>query len=108
MISYAEGNYMDKLDKDFDYYNYEDIGRTIGKLVTEKQRAYGDSFGKAHEILKVLFPEGVRPDQYQDMLTLVRIIDKMFRIATAKDAFGECPYSDIAGYGILGSSIKRG
>lgn len=37
------------------------------------------------------------------MLCLVRILDKMFRIATDKDALGESPYRDIAGYGILGA-----
>jgi hypothetical protein len=29
-------------------------------------------------------------------------IGKLFRIATKKDAFGESPFKDIAGYGILG------
>ena len=30
------------------------------------------------------------------------MIDKLFRIATRKDAFGESPYRDIAGYALLG------
>ncbi len=38
------------------------------------------------------------------MLAITRIIDKLFRIATKKDAFGESPFKDIAGYGILGIS----
>jgi len=33
---------------------------------------------------------------------MIRIIDKLFRIATQKEAFGESPYRDIAGYGLLG------
>lgn len=36
------------------------------------------------------------------MLAITRIVDKLFRIATDKDAFGESPFKDIAGYGILG------
>jgi hypothetical protein len=36
------------------------------------------------------------------MLAITRIVDKLFRIATKKDAFGENPFKDIAGYGILG------
>ena len=36
------------------------------------------------------------------MLAITRIVDKLFRIATKKDAFGESPFKDIAGYGILG------
>ena len=85
--------------------NYEEIGKEIGKLVTEKQIAYGDSFGNSHRILQVLFPNGITPDRYHDALTLTRIIDKIFRIANRKDAFSESPYRDICGYAIL--AIKR-
>ena len=37
-----------------------------------------------------------------DMLAITRVIDKLFRIATKKDAFGESPWRDICGYAILG------
>jgi hypothetical protein len=80
---------------------YKEIGAEIGDLVSDKQVAYGDSFGKSGELLKILYPDGVKPENYTDMLTIVRIIDKIFRIATNKDAFGEDPYKDIAGYSIL-------
>jgi hypothetical protein len=85
---------MDKTD-------YEVVGAKIGRLVNEKQAAYGDSFGKAHRILLELYPDGIKPEAYHDVLTMARIIDKLFRIATKKDAFGESPYQDIAGYAIL-------
>ena len=82
--------------------DYEAIGQRIGKLVQEKQKAYGDSFGKSGEMLKILFPDGVKPEQYDDLLCITRILDKLFRIANAPKAFGENPYGDIAGYGLLG------
>jgi hypothetical protein len=82
--------------------DFEEIGRIVGSLVKEKNVAYGDSFGRAEEILKVLFPEGVGPHQYKDMLAITRVIDKLFRLATRKDAFGESPWNDICGYAILG------
>lgn len=82
--------------------SYEEIGAQIGRLVTEKQAAYGDSFGKSGDVLRILYPDGIKPDQYDDALAIVRIIDKLFSIANNKDAFGESPYKDIAGYGILG------
>jgi hypothetical protein len=85
---------------------YEKVGSEIGKLVAEKQVAYGDSFGKSGELLKVLYPDGVKPEDYTDMLTIVRIIDKIFRIATNKGAFEENPYKDIAGYSLL-SVVKE-
>lgn len=82
--------------------DYKEIGEKIGVLTAEKNKAYGDSFGKSMDILKTLYPDGVRPDQYQDLLSITRVIDKLFRIATDKSAFGECPWRDIAGYAILG------
>ena len=81
---------------------FEKIATEIGKLVDEKNVAYGSSFLKSEKILKILYPNGIQPDQYKDMLAMTRIIDKLFRIATRKDAFGESPFKDIAGYGILG------
>lgn len=82
--------------------NYEIEGSNIGKLVASKQEAYGDSFGQSHKILEVLYPDGIKVDQYPDALTIIRIIDKLFRIANKKDAFEENPYKDIVGYGLLG------
>ena len=81
---------------------FEKIGTNIGKLVDQKNAAYGSSFKKSEQILKVLYPEGIKPEQYGDMLAITRIVYKLFRIATKKDAFGENPFKDIAGYGILG------
>lgn len=71
------------------------------ELVAEKNAAYGDSFARSGEVLQILYPDGVRPDQYPDFLALVRVIDKQFRIAAKKDAFGENPWSDILGYALL-------
>ena len=81
---------------------YEKIGTEIGKLVQEKNEAYGDSFGQACRILDVLYPEGIKPTQYRDALAITRVIDKLFRLANKKDAFGESPWRDICGYAILG------
>ena len=82
--------------------NYESIGTQIGKLVQEKNEAYGDSFGQACKILEVLYPDGINPAQYRDALAITRVIDKLFRLANKKDAFGESPWRDICGYAILG------
>ena len=87
--------------------NFEKTGQEIGRLVKEKNVAYGNSFARAEEIIRVLYPDGVAPDQYTDMLALIRVIDKMFRIANKKDAFGESPWRDICGYAILGVSFDE-
>lgn len=80
---------------------YEPIARAIGQLVDKKNQAYGDAFNKSGDFLKLLYPDGIKPEQYGDMLALVRVFDKQMRIATAKDALEENPWQDIAGYGIL-------
>lgn len=81
--------------------SFEEIGTKIGQLLAEKNRAYGDSFAKSGEIMRTWYPNGVPPEKLDDALTLIRIVDKMFRIATNRDAFGEDPWQDIAGYAIL-------
>ena len=85
--------------------SYASIGWKVGKLVFEKQEAYGDSFGRSGECLRQMFPEGVSPDQYTDILTIARILDKLFRIANDPEAFDENPYQDIVGYALL--AMKR-
>lgn len=80
---------------------YKVFASVIGELVDEKQAAYGDSFNKSGEVLAILYPDGVPPHAFVDMLAINRVIDKLFRIATRKDAFGESPWKDIAGYALL-------
>jgi len=79
-----------------------ELGAEIGKLVEEKAAAYGD-WNVPGQILRLLYPNGVRPEQVDDMLTVVRILDKLRRIATQKNAFGESPYRDIIGYAMQGA-----
>ena len=80
---------------------YAALGLELGKLVDEKNRAYGASFSKSGAVMRILYPSGIQPEQYDDALAVVRIIDKLFRVASKKDAFGESPGLDIAGYGLL-------
>ena len=80
---------------------YEALGKAIGALVDVKNSQYGDAFHKTGKILAILYPEGVTPEQYDDMLAVVRILDKLFRIANGKQG-NEDPWQDIAGYGLLG------
>lgn len=85
--------------------SYKELGSAIGELVETKQAAYGDSFGKSGEVLQILYPNGIAVTEFDDALTIVRMIDKLFRIATDRDALGESPYRDIAGYALL--AIQR-
>lgn len=82
-------------------HDYENLGKDLGKLITEKQMAYGDSYGKSGEVLKQLFPNGIPKESYTDALAIVRIVDKLFRIATDPTWGDESPWKDIAGYALL-------
>lgn len=73
----------------------------IRDLVIEKQAAYGDSFGRSEIILKTLYPHGMSPDDYTNALAIIRITDKLFRLATNPYSDQEDPALDIAGYAIL-------
>ncbi len=81
---------------------YEALGKAIGALVDRKNKQYGDAFNRGGSILEVLYPDGVKPDQYRDMLGVIRVIDKLFRVANGKQG-NEDPWQDIAGYGLLGA-----
>ncbi len=81
---------------------FELAAEEVGRLVTEKNKFYGNSFEQTGEFLKILYPNGIPVEAYTDALCLVRMFDKMKRIATHKNAYGESSYKDLAGYSILG------
>lgn len=81
------------------------ISSEVAALVVEKNAAYGSSFHRSGKVMQVLYPDGIPPEKLDDALTIVRILDKLFRIASRKDAFGESPFRDILGYALL--AIER-
>lgn len=99
--------------KDRDFARLASLGSEISCILQRKNIQYGDSFEKTPEILKILYPKGVQPDQYENLLFLVRILDKVNRIAAAgqkgqhiQDV--EDPLVDIAGYAILAQTLREG
>lgn len=90
-------------------HNYEKLGQAIGKLVSEKQKSYGDSFHRSGDVMSLLFPDGIPKESYVDALAIVRIIDKLFRLATDPGYNGENSWGDIAGYSLLrmADSLKK-
>lgn len=79
----------------------------IGQLVEEKSRAYGDAVGATDVALRALWPDGIPPERYRDAALIIRCWDKFKRIATRKDAFGESPWDDVAGYGLRGAAMDE-
>ena len=81
--------------------NFERIAKEIGELTAKKNIAYGDSTAKTGELLRVFFPNGVGVEHLYNMQLFARIFDKLFRIVSDPDAFGEDPWRDVAGYALL-------
>lgn len=86
--------------------DYPTMGSRLGELVAEKSRAYGDSAGKSAALLSTLYPDGIPPGAFRDALLVVRVLDKLCRIANRgegrRDPGGESPWCDVAGYGLIG------
>lgn len=82
------------------------VGVTATKRTIDKNAKYGDAIRKVAAKLKVDYPDGVRPDQFEDMLLWVRTQDKLSRIASYTEQKRkddpESPWADISGYGQLG------
>lgn len=87
--------------------DYHTIAQEIADLLEVKQAMYGNSVGTAPKILALLYPDGVRVDQYPDMLTIVRMLDKLKRVATANADDPEEPWKDLCGYPLLRLAERR-
>ncbi len=81
--------------------DFVQIATQLGQLLEQKNSAYGDAFAKTTKILELLYPDGISIAQYKDIHVIVRMLDKISRIARDNDPMGESPYLDLAGYGIL-------
>ena len=84
-----------------------EVCKNLGELLFRKNQAYGSSFAKSGKILEILFDGRPIPARmFTQALLIVRVLDKLSRIAKDADAFGETPWGDIAGYGILGMILS--
>ena len=79
---------------------FHEITDKLAKLLVVKEKSYGQSFNLVGDVLRLMAPDGIKPEQYDDVLTVVRITEKLFRVMKgAEDE--ESQYQDIAGYSIL-------
>lgn len=93
--------------KPTDPRQYEALGQELGRLVAKKNAAYGDSFNVSGQFLPLLWPNGIPRGREGDALVLVRMFDKMMRIATDEGAFDEAPWDDLVGYALLKAEERR-
>lgn len=87
---------------------YERIGREVGELVDNKNKAYGNSVNCTELFLRALWPQGIPVEAYPDVGPFTRIFEKMKRTASEKAVEDtEDPREDIAGYGIILAERKK-
>ena len=80
----------------------EFVAACVVKTVRDKNKEYGNAFRKVSEILSVLFPNGITPDKYDDVALLIRVLDKICRIANTNDEeVKKDAWLDICGYALL-------
>ena len=78
------------------------IACDIAIVVEEKNREYGSAFQKVSHILSILFPNGIPTNKYHDVAILIRVLDKICRIASANDKdVKKDAWLDLTGYGLL-------
>lgn len=80
---------------------WANLGAELIKVVDTSNQAYGNSTEKSAKMMSILYPEGIQPEQMHDARCMISVLDKLSRIATDKDAFGESPWRDVAGYALL-------
>jgi hypothetical protein len=80
---------------------FKKITDDLATILSIKDEAYGNAFDKTTHILSLLYPNGIKVEQYKDLHVVIRMLDKISRIARDNDPLGESPYMDIAGYSIL-------
>jgi hypothetical protein len=85
------------------------VGVEVTKNTIEKNKKYGDAVRTVCALLHLLYPDGIQPWQYANSLLLIRLLDKVVRIASYTperlNADDETPWVDVAGYGLLGAEL---
>jgi hypothetical protein len=84
-----------------------ELAQKTGELVAEKNAAYGDSVRSTGKIMQLLYPNGITSEQIPTALVVVRILDKLSRIANDPGYGGEDPPKDITGYGLLLQELTK-
>jgi len=103
-----EENVVKKTKEEAIRDRFLDLGNGIGELLAEKRRAYGDNFERSVRFIADLYPKGVPPEAYPQLLPLIRMLDKISRVAQiSQDRTGSFKeglkdaWRDMAGYSVL-------
>jgi len=78
-----------------------ELAGEVARIVDRSNEAYGQSTIKSAQLMAILWPHGIPIEQYHDARCIISILDKIARVITDKDAFGESPWRDVIGYALL-------
>jgi len=70
-------------------HEYEKLGNDIKPIVEKLESDYGHSLGETKEILKMMYPNGVNQEQLGDVVSIVRMLDEMFKVARIDGAVSD-------------------
>ena len=78
------------------------VASDVAVIVEEKNKEYDSAFEKVSKILFILFPNGIPTNKYHDAAILIRVLDKVCRIANTNDkGVKKDAWLDICGYALL-------
>lgn len=80
---------------------YRLLAESVGDVVDRKNVQYGDAINDVEVFLKLLYPGGIPVERFRDVGLLVRMYDKMKRIASGNQG-EENAWQDLCGYALLG------
>jgi hypothetical protein len=88
-------------------YDFAAICTSLAVTLTEKNAKYGNSFAVTGDFLRLLWPSGCKPEDFDRVMLCARMFDKMKRLAAAVDGDDEDPLLDLAGYAVLGLATRK-
>lgn len=87
---------------------YHTIAEGVAELVLQKQKEYGNGVLRSNRMMLQLFPDGIPAAKYRDAFTLVRLMDKISKIAADENSATGEPWRDIAAYSLLTLALIEG
>ena len=84
---------------------FKETALDIADLLNDKHLQYGDTFKETAVVLRRLYPDGIKPQQYSDVLYVLRIYENLVRALNMENSAE--PWRDIAGFAILALEAKH-
>jgi len=87
---------------------FKEIADKIGSMVEEKNVQYGDSYANTQKFLDILYPESIPVEKFSDIVCIIRIFDKLKKVAAQVESDEENPYADLIGITIRMADNQEG